>query len=149
VGFTIERTFKAPPQRLWRMWTTKEGIQSWWGPAAKDMGFDLKVLKLDVRVGGEYAIEMRDSKVALVNHGHYTEVQPSRRLAQEWLFDIFLAPGEKPYKVAIGIDFEPVPGGTKVTFKQGPLATADHTEGSRQGVTKNLEHMAKAVELKA
>ncbi|MFO1532570.1 MAG: SRPBCC domain-containing protein [Thermoplasmatota archaeon] len=144
-GFTIERTFKAAPEKVWKMWTTKEGIQSWWGPAAKDMGFDLKVLKLDVRVGGEYAIEMRDSKVALVNHGKYVEVQPNRRLAQEWLFDIFLGPGEKPYNVAITIDLEPAGKGTRMTFKQGPLATAEHSEGSRQGVTRNIEEMAKAL----
>ncbi|MES2154578.1 MAG: SRPBCC domain-containing protein [bacterium] len=146
VGFTIERTFKAAPEKVWKMWTTKEGIMSWWAVAAHDMGYALAVRKLDVRVGGEYAIEMKDAKVTLVNHGHYTEVVPNRRLAQEWLFDIFLGPGEKPYKVAITIDLAPTPGGgTKLTFKQGPLATAEHSEGSRQGVTKNLEKLALAL----
>lgn len=146
-GFTIERTFKAPPEKVWRLWTTKEGIESWWGPAAKDMGFDLKVLKLDVRPGGEYAIQMKDAKVALVNHGHYKAVEPNRRLAQVWEFDIFLAPGEKPYDVAITIDLEPAAGGgTRMTFRQGPLSTLEHTEGSRQGVMANLAKMQKVLD---
>jgi uncharacterized protein YndB with AHSA1/START domain len=145
-GFTIERTFRAPPEKVWRMWTTKEGIESWWGPAAKDMGYDLRVLKLDVRAGGEYAIEMKDAKVALVNHGHYKRVVPNRRIEQVWEFDIFLAPGEKPYDVAISIDLEPAGGGTKMVFRQGPLATLEHTEGSRQGVLANFRKMEKALD---
>lgn len=145
-GFTIERTLKAPPEKVWKLWTTKEGIQSWWGPAAKDMGYDLRVLKLDVRPGGEYAIEMKDAKVALVNHGHYNGIVPNRRIEQVWQFDIFLAPGEAPYDVAITITLEPVGQGTKLTFKQGPLATAEHTEGSRQGVMRNLTELQKVAE---
>lgn len=29
---TIERTYQAPIEDLWDLWTTKEGIESWWGP---------------------------------------------------------------------------------------------------------------------
>jgi hypothetical protein len=36
--------------------------------------------------------------------------------------------------------------GTKMTFTQGPLAKAEFTEGSRQGVIQNLRHLAKALE---
>ena len=28
----IEITFPAVQQDLWEKWTTKEGIESWWGP---------------------------------------------------------------------------------------------------------------------
>lgn len=145
-GFTIERTFKAPPEKVWRLWTTPEGIASWWGPAAKDMGFDLRVLKLDVRPGGEYAIEMKDAKVALVNHGHYQQVVPNRLLTQVWEFDIFLAPGEKPYDVAIRIELEPAGKGTKLTFRQGPLSTIEHTQGSHEGVLRNIAQMARVLD---
>ena len=46
---TIERTFEASVQDVWELWTTKEGIESWWGPE----GFTTTVRKIDVRVGGE------------------------------------------------------------------------------------------------
>lgn len=29
---TLERTYRAPIADVWEMWTTKEGIESWWGP---------------------------------------------------------------------------------------------------------------------
>src|ERR1700685_3453904 len=51
---TIERTYKAAVEDVWELWTTKEGIESWWGPD----GFTTKVLKLDLRAGGELRYEM-------------------------------------------------------------------------------------------
>ena len=46
---TLERTYTASLQDVWDMCTTKEGIESWWGPD----GFSVKVRKLDLRPGGE------------------------------------------------------------------------------------------------
>ena len=45
----LERTYRATIDEVWDMWTTKEGIESWWGPD----GFAVKVRKLDLRAGGE------------------------------------------------------------------------------------------------
>lgn len=153
-GFVLERFFDASPKKVWDMWTTKEGLAKWWAPSAKAMGYEFKVLKLDVRVGGGYDIQMSNKQHgALHNHGTYTVVVPHTRLAQRWDFDIFLGPGEKPYPIAIGIDFEEVPTmdpngpkGTKMTFTQGPMAKADFTEGSRQGVIRNFAHLGTALD---
>ena len=46
---TLERTFDAPLADVWELWTTKEGIESWWGPS----GFMVKVRKIDLRPGGD------------------------------------------------------------------------------------------------
>jgi len=145
-GFTIERTFKAAADKVWAMWTTKEGLMKWWALSAKDMGYEFSVLKLDPRVGGTYAFQMKDPKVTLVNRGTYTEVVPHKRLAYVWHYDIFLAPDEKPYDVPITIDLERVEGGTKMTFRQGPLAAAEYTEGSRHGVLANFAKLEKALQ---
>src|SRR5258708_20905094 len=45
---TLERTFAAPIEDVWELWTTREGIESWWGPD----GFSVKVLELELRPGG-------------------------------------------------------------------------------------------------
>lgn len=145
-GFTIERTFKAAPERVWAMWTTPEGIAKWWVPSMRDMGFDMRVRHMDVRVGGKFAFEMTSKEHNLVNGGTYVVVDPHRELAWTWHFDIFLAPGQPPYDVPISVRLERTPaGGTRMTFRQGPLATGGHTEGSRQGVLKNLDRMAQAL----
>lgn len=145
-GFVIERTFRAAPEKVWKMWTTKEGIEKWWAPSAKEMGYDMRVRDMDVRVGGRFAFEMKNQEHDLVNHGVYIAVNPHTELAWMWHFDIFLGPEDKPYDVPISVRLEKTPsGGTKMTFVQGPLATPEHTEGSRQGVLQNIGHMAKAL----
>lgn len=141
-GFTIERVLKAPPRKVYEMWTTRAGLEKWFVPD----GWTAKVTKLDVRVGGEYEITFTQGDQTIRNHGTYRTVEPGRRLAWLWKFDIFLAPDEEPYDVPISVNFQEVAGGTKMTFRQGPLATAEHTEGSRQGVMSNFEKLAKALE---
>ena len=50
----LERTFQATLEDVWQLWTTKEGIESWWGPE----GFSVQVRTLDLRPGGllQYAM---------------------------------------------------------------------------------------------
>src|SRR6266481_6052905 len=50
----IERVYKATLNEVWALWTTKEGIESWWGPG----GFSVKVKKLDLRPGGDLLYTM-------------------------------------------------------------------------------------------
>lgn len=50
----IERSYKASVEDLWDLWTTKDGIESWWGPD----GFTTKVSKLDLRAGGVLLYEL-------------------------------------------------------------------------------------------
>lgn len=51
---TIERTYSATPERVWELWTTKAGIESWWGPD----GFAVTVDELDLRPGGQLVYTM-------------------------------------------------------------------------------------------
>ena len=44
----IELTFPAAQQDLWEKWTTKEGIESWWGPE----GINSTVRELEFQAGG-------------------------------------------------------------------------------------------------
>lgn len=151
-GFQLVRYFNASPEKVWEMWTTKEGLNKWWALGAQDIGYNFRVEVLEVRVGGKYDLVMQNKEQGeLHNHGTYTQVVPRKRLAYRWDFDIFLAPGQKPYPIMVAIDFEEVPTmtggkGTKMTFRQGPMAKPDFTEGSRQGVTNNFKHLEHAVE---
>jgi len=40
---TLERTYHGAIEDVWELWTTKAGIESWWGPD----GFTVKVLELE------------------------------------------------------------------------------------------------------
>jgi len=82
---TMERTLDGTLDDVWELWTTKDGIESWWGPE----GFETKVAKLELRVGGtlEYSFTavgkdqvqfMQQAGQPLTQHmkARYTVVQP-------------------------------------------------------------------------
>lgn len=45
---TFERELPASPLVVWESWTTKQGLEAWWGPE----GWSTVVRSLDVRPGG-------------------------------------------------------------------------------------------------
>ena len=51
----IERSFDAPVDLIWQMWTDPEHFAAWYGPD----GATIPVAKMDVRVGGARLISMR------------------------------------------------------------------------------------------
>ena len=50
----IERTFDAPIDLVWRMWTEPAHFAAWYGPT----GANIPVAKMDVRIGGSRLICM-------------------------------------------------------------------------------------------
>lgn len=49
-AITIERTFDAPRDLVWRAWTECEHFARWYGPE----GFTVPDCEIDFRVGGRY-----------------------------------------------------------------------------------------------
>ena len=74
----IERTFDAPVELIWQMWTQPEHFKSWYGPK----GFTVPVADMDVRVGGKRLICMAspDGSMKMWFTGEYREVVPNARL---------------------------------------------------------------------
>jgi uncharacterized protein YndB with AHSA1/START domain len=120
---TIERTFDASIEEVWDLWTTKDGIESWWGPD----GFATKVSKIDLRPGGALVYSFTaiapDQIAFLKNAGmaltqtitaSYTEVVPPRRLAYSSLADF--VPGVEPYDVMTAVDIIAGASGIRVVL---------------------------------
>ena len=76
----IERTFDAPIDLIWQMWTDAEQFQQWYGP----QGMTIPVAQMDVRVGGKRLICMEmqtpDRSMKMWFTGEYREVSPNQRL---------------------------------------------------------------------
>ncbi len=74
----IERTFNAPQDLIWQMWTQPEHFKKWYGP----QGFTVPVADMDVRVGGKRLICMAspDGNMKMWTTGEYTEIVPNGRL---------------------------------------------------------------------
>jgi uncharacterized protein YndB with AHSA1/START domain len=68
---TIERTFNAPVELVWKAWTDSNHIVKWWGPK----GMDIEVVSHDFRVGGswKYIMPMPDGS-SFTSEGTYLEI---------------------------------------------------------------------------
>ncbi len=108
---TLERSYRARLACVWVLWTTSEGLESWWGPE----GFSARIEHLDLRPGGEwrYAITaaspamaalMREAHMPLTTRvcANYTEVSRHRRIRYTSLIDFI--PGVPPYELAARVE---------------------------------------------
>ena len=76
----IERSFDAPAELIWQMWTQPEHFAAWYGPT----GATIPVAKLDVRAGGTRLVCMEmqtpDGPMQMWFTGEFLEVVEHQRL---------------------------------------------------------------------
>jgi uncharacterized protein YndB with AHSA1/START domain len=138
--FSIERTYAASIDETWALWTTKAGIESWWGPE----GFDVTVISLDLRPGGQLVYlmtAMAPEQVAFMKGAGmplstecrvtYTEVSPPNRLAYKTLTDF--VPGVTPYDVATVVELRATADGVKIIITFDAMHDDLWTERARAG----------------
>ncbi len=76
----IERSFGAPVDLIWQMWTEPEHFAAWYGPE----GATIPIAKMDVRVGGTRLVCMEmqtpNGPMQMWFTGEYREVVENERL---------------------------------------------------------------------
>ena len=150
---TLERTFKATIEEVWELWTTREGIESWWGPE----GFSVTVSALDLRPGGDLLYTMSavgpDQMEYMVKAGMplstdhrltFTEVDPPRRLAYRDMADFI--PGVEPYEIATVIELSEVEDGVRMVLTFDRMHDDRWTELAVMGRESELARLAKILE---
>jgi uncharacterized protein YndB with AHSA1/START domain len=138
--FSIQRTYAASIDEAWALWTTKSGIESWWGPE----GFDVTVTSLDLRPRGELVYLMTavaPEQVAFMTRAGmpltsecrvtYTDISPPSRLAYKTLADF--VPGVAPYEVATVVELKATTDGVKLTISFDAMHDDVWTERARAG----------------
>ena len=148
----MERTYDASIEDVWAMWTTKEGIESWWGPE----GFRVEVTSLELAPGGalRYAmIAATPETVAFMEQAgmptstpatiRFTEVDAPRRLA--YLHTADFIPGVAPYDVATVVELHPAPNGVKLVLQFDPMHETLWTERAVAGWTSELGKLETAL----
>ncbi len=151
--FLLERNFDAPPQDVWDLWTTKDGIESWWGPG----GFKVTVHSIDLRVGGQLVYAMTATEppqiefmkragmpISTITKMTYTEVVPIERLAYFTLVDF--VPGVTAYDVGTVIDIEASENGTRMVLTLDAMHDNVWTERAVAGWESEIEKLAKLIE---
>jgi uncharacterized protein YndB with AHSA1/START domain len=149
---TLERVFDAPIQDVWDLWTTPEGIESWWGPD----GFEVKVRKLDLRPGGELLYAMTavaDEQIQFMkragmpltteNRITYTEIVPRQRLVYTNLADFI--PGVAAYDVGTMVELFPRANGVRLVLTLDPMHDETWTQRMAAGWENELAKLDKVI----
>ena len=140
-GFTITRTFAAPPQLVFEAFTKPEHFSVWFGTAAIPVPLD--TLSMDVRVGGRWTAVMHLPDGTTKDwEGEYTEVDPPSRLAFTLTDQIGEDPGEP-----VTVDLKEVDGGTEMTFWQARHGFTDEQIAAvTQGYGAFFDELGRIVE---
>lgn len=129
----VSKVIRAKRERTFAAWTKPELMQSWFGSEQRVVSH----VSADVRVGGEYRIEMtlksavegqvNQSDVAIMS-GVYKEIVPNELLRFTW--NGTWNPGEESL---VTVALKDVEGGTEVTVTHERFATMQSMNGHEQG----------------
>jgi uncharacterized protein YndB with AHSA1/START domain len=144
----LERSYDASLADVWELWTTKEGIEAWWGP----VGFSVNVLEIDVRPNGKlwYAMTataapqvefMKKAGMPLTTKTSITfkEVTPRTRLVLAGIADFI--PGVAPYETLIDVDFVQADNGVRILITLEPMHDEVWTGRMAAGWESQLERL--------
>lgn len=148
----MERTFDATLDDVWELWTTKDGIESWWGPD----GFRVEVHSLDLRPGGHLSYAMiadtpqtiafmkqQGMPVSHDAHITYCEIAPRERLTYVHLVDF--VPGVAKYDVTTVVTLEEFGAQVRMTLRFDRMHDSIWTDRMAQGWEMELGKLGRAL----
>lgn len=148
---TITRVFDAPRELVWKAWTEPERVKRWWGPK----GFTSPVIKIDLRVGGEYLSCMRSPEGQdFWSKGIFREIVAPERLVMTDSFadkegntvpaSYYGMSGDWPLEMLVTVMFEEQEGKTKLTLKHSGIEGISDTDrdNMKQGWSQSFDKLA-------
>jgi uncharacterized protein YndB with AHSA1/START domain len=152
---TMRRTWEYPLEDIWELWTTREGIESWWGPD----GFRTTVHRLDLKPGGalEYSftavgaeqiafLEKAGQPIVSTVRGKYIAVHPMTLLAWNNLTDFIQ--GIEPYEVETRVELKQTRQGVEMTLKFDVMHDERWTQMAQAGWESELRKLAAQLEIR-
>lgn len=134
-ALVIRREFAASPQRVYEAWTNPELAQF-----LCPQGMTVADAAMDVRVGGNYRIDMRTvQNEAFVAYGTYREVLAGRRLSMTWRWEED-NPAEE-HETLLTLEFNPHPVGTELILTHECLSSEESRQNHAHGWMSMLQKL--------
>ena len=132
----ITRTFAAPRELVFKVWTQPEHLARWWGPK----GFTTPSCQVDVRPGGAYRTVMRSPEGKdICMRGQYREVVPPERLVMTFAWEG--EDGQPGRETLVTVTFAEDGQNTRLTFEQGVFETVEACQAHTRGWSEFLQRL--------
>jgi uncharacterized protein YndB with AHSA1/START domain len=80
----ITREFDAPPELVYKAWTTPEILRRWWAGRRGEM----QVVDIDLRVGGMWRyVMLAHGEFEVAFHGEFREIMPNERIVTTEVYE--------------------------------------------------------------
>lgn len=140
---SITRTFDAPRELVFKVWTQPEHLVRWWGPK----GFTTPSCQIDVQPGGAYRTVIRSGEGKEHRmRGTYREVVPPERLVMTFAWED--EAGQPGHETVVTVSFADQGDKTRLTFEHGVFETVadrdSHFGGWSQFMDRLAEYLAAA-----
>jgi uncharacterized protein YndB with AHSA1/START domain len=134
----IERQLRAPAAAVFEAWTSEEVLRRWFHA---EHDWETPEAQVDLRVGGAVRVVMRDPAAGreVGGGGHYTVIEPPRRLAFTWTWD-----GEDQ-ETLINLSFEEAAGTTTVRMTHSGLRDSESVRRHEHGWSNCLDNLERAL----
>ena len=130
----IKRTFDAPRDLVWKVWSDPDQAKHWWGPN----GFTLSFVEMDQRPGGKWRAHMVSMDGQdFWQHGVYREIVPPEKTVYTFIWD-----SEPQHEMLITVLFAARGNKTEMTFTQEGFKSADEKAGHEDGWNQTFDRMA-------
>ena len=127
------RSFEAPRELVWRLWSEPEHMVRWHGPE----GYWLTDCQMDFRVGGKWSRTMsRAADHAHRIYGEYLEIRAPERLSFSYINDY------DEHEMVVTLDFEEADGKTVMHFHQAPFISVEERDSHGWGWRSGLGLLA-------
>lgn len=133
----LERTFAAPPARVFDAWTNPEVLRRWW-TAAPDG--DTPLAEVDLRVGGGYRLTMRGPQGEFTVFGRFEAIEPPDRLVYTWAWEEMA-----PMDTLVTVEFRAEGDGTRVVLTHTGLPSEEQRAQHEHGWHAVLDSLERRV----
>jgi uncharacterized protein YndB with AHSA1/START domain len=141
LSFDLDRTYTAPPERLWAAFTRAELLERWVCP---DPDWRVAACEVDARVGGGYRLTFgpRPDGDAYRETATFSVFEPVERL----VLDVLTTGEDMSESSRCTVLLVPVDGGTRLELAVAGLSDAEAAENMRVGWQWCLEGIAAQLE---
>jgi len=131
LALTIKKHLPVAPEVVFDAWTTPDHMANWLSPMTT-----ASIPRLDLRVGGEYQIDMHGDEKIYVHTGRYLEVDRPHRLSFTWFSE-----GTQQKETVVTLEMTPEGNGTLLTLTHERFPNEKSRDEHEMGWTAIMEKL--------